>query len=265
MYLSNNKYFLNLELIKNLWEKRITMITPKEIENKTMSPEKRASAKNDYFAFYIGRPISYIITIPFLYSDIRPDTVSTISIVPIIVGFIIMSIGKSKGNLVIGWICFFIWNLLDGVDGNIARYKHQFSRMGSVYAAMSGYIAMILSFFAWGIAAAHNPGILQSYFNISSELYIIIGALSGIFVIFPRFIMHKAITTLKNPNAMNEVKDKSEYGTLKIIALNLTSISGFVQVLMLVAILLNMLDLFTVCYFMLNLVVMLISLKNIFD
>ena len=43
------------------------MITPKEIEQKTMSPEKRKSAKNDYFAFYIGRPLTYVLTIPFLY------------------------------------------------------------------------------------------------------------------------------------------------------------------------------------------------------
>jgi len=46
------------------------MITPKDIENKTMSPEKRKSAKNDYFAFYVGRPLSYILTIPFLYNTL---------------------------------------------------------------------------------------------------------------------------------------------------------------------------------------------------
>lgn len=46
------------------------MITPKDIENKTMSPEKRKSAKNDYFAFYVGRPLSYILTIPFLYTNV---------------------------------------------------------------------------------------------------------------------------------------------------------------------------------------------------
>ena len=40
------------------------MITPKEIEQKTMSPEKRKSAKNDYFAFYIGT-VSYThLTLP---------------------------------------------------------------------------------------------------------------------------------------------------------------------------------------------------------
>ena len=46
------------------------MITPRDIENKTMSPQKRKLAKNDYFAFYIGRPLSYILTIPFLYTNI---------------------------------------------------------------------------------------------------------------------------------------------------------------------------------------------------
>ena len=108
------------------------MITPKDIENKTMSPEKRKSAKNDYFAFYIGRPLSYILTIPFLYTSISPNTVSLISIIPIIVGFVLMCIGSTKKVLIVGWLMFFLWNLLDGVDGNIARYKKQFSKMGSV-------------------------------------------------------------------------------------------------------------------------------------
>lgn len=74
------------------------MITPKDIENKTMSPEKRKSAKNDYFAFYIGRPLSYILTIPFLHTNISPNTVSLISIIPIIVGFLLMCIGNTNAG-----------------------------------------------------------------------------------------------------------------------------------------------------------------------
>lgn len=240
------------------------MITPKEIEKKTMSPEKKKSAKNDYFAFYVGRPLSYILTIPFLYTKISPNAVSLISIVPLIIGFVLMCVGRTTGILVIGWECFFLWNLLDGVDGNIARYKKQFSKMGSVYDAMSGYVAMVLSFFAWGVAAAHNPGLFQSIVPIPLDAYIILGALSGIFVIFPRFIMHKAITTLGNANSMDSVKDKSEYGFAKLVALNLTSISGFVQMLMLIAVLFEMTDLFTIGYFALNALVMIVSLRSIF-
>lgn len=125
------------------------MITPKMIEEKTMNTEKRKSAKNDYFAFYIGRPLSYILTIPFLYTNISPNTVSVLSIVPLGIGFFLMYFATNKMMLIVGWGMFFLWNLLDGVDGNIARYKKNFSKMGSVYDAMSGYVAMILSFFSW--------------------------------------------------------------------------------------------------------------------
>ena len=180
---------------------------PKEIEQKTMSPEKKATAKNDYFAFYIGRQLSYVLTIPFLYTNVSPNAISLVSIIPIIVGFVLMYIGETKTVFCYGWLMFFLWNLLDGVDGNIARYKKQFSRLGSVYDAMSGYISMVLSFFAWGIAAAHSPGILQSIIQLPLDLYIIIGALSGVFVIFPRFIMHKAITTIGNEKGFETVKN----------------------------------------------------------
>ena len=206
-----------------------------------------------------------IAYIPFLYTNISPNAVSLISIIPIIIGFVLMCIGTTKTMLIAGWLMFFLWNLLDGVDGNIARYKKQFSKMGSVYDAMSGYIAMVLSFFGWGVAAAHNPGLFQSIVQLPMDFYIILGALSGIFVIFPRFIMHKAITTLGDQGSMKTVKDKSEYGFVKLIALNLTSIAGFVQVLMLIAVLFYIMDLFTIGYFVLNFMVMVVSLKSIFN
>lgn len=238
------------------------MITIREIEKVTMSEEKRKSAKNDFCAFYIGRPISYFLTIPFLYTNISPNTISLLSIIPIIIGFLLMCFGSTKSVLIFGWTFFFLWNLLDGVDGNVARYRKKYSKMGSVYDAMSGYVAMVLSFFAWGVAAAHNGGYLCDYY-FAAEIYIILGALSGVFVIFPRLVMHKTISTLGNTNSMNTVKDKSEYGILKLFALNLTSISGFVQVFMLLAIIFNLLDIFTISYFVINFVVMVASLKSI--
>ena len=93
---------------------------------------------------------------------------------------------------------------------------------------------------------------------------VIIAELSGVFVIFPRFIMHKALTTLGEKDSMDAVKDKSSYGFIKIAALNLTSVAGFVQVLMLIAVLINMEDLFTIGYFILNMLVMLVSLRSVF-
>lgn len=241
------------------------MITPKQIEEATMSPEKRAMAHNDYFAFYIGRPLSYALTIPFLYSPLSPNQVTMISIIPLLVGLVLMYIGNNMGIFLCGWLCFFLWNLLDGVDGNMARYRKQFSKMGGVWDAMAGYIAMILSPLAWGIAASHQTGWLQEQINLPTDIYIILGALSGVSVIFPRFIMHKTITTIgKNPET-DSVKDKSNYGFSKTLALNVISVTGFMQVFMLISIFFKAYDIFTLAYFIINVVVMFFSLRTIFN
>ena len=240
------------------------MITPKEIEEKTMTPAKRAMAHNDYFAFYIGCPISYLLTIPFLYTKVTPNQVTMLSLVPLLIAFVMSYLGSTTYTFLWTWFFFFLWNLLDGVDGNMARYRKQFSRMGSVYDAMIGYVAMILQPFAWGIVAAHIPGSLSKTLALPDDVYIVLGALSGIFVIFPRFIMHKAISQLGGEDAVKGVKDKSSFSLSKTIALNMTSATGFVQVFMLVSIFFNAYDFFTLAYFFINGGVMIFSLVSIF-
>ena len=238
------------------------MITIKDIEEKSMTPEKRAMAKNDIFAFYIGRPLSYALSIPFMYTNISPNAISMISIVPAVFGFLAACYAQSKAGMIASWILFFMWNLLDGVDGNVARYKKQFSKMGSVYDAMAGYIASALMFYAAGIMAAHSNGPLVKGGLISSEALVICGGLVAIVDMLPRLVMHKAVTTLMDKDAVKEVMDKADYGIVQTIALNLRSCAGGAQFLLLVAILFNILDLYTVCYLLFNTAVMVVSLHS---
>ncbi len=240
------------------------MITPKDIEKKTMTPEKRKSSKNDFFAFYIGRPITYILTVPFLYTRLSPDTISLLSIIPSIIGFFLMGLGIKKSILLLGWFCFFFWSLMDGVDGNVARYRKKFSPLGEAYDAMGGYAATALIFLSFGWAGSHFKGIVSYFVTIPEEMYIVLGALSAIFALFPRLVMHRAITTLGDKNAISELTDKADYGMIKIIGLNLVSTSGFIQIIMPIAVIFNMMDLFTVGYCLMNFLVMLVSLKSIF-
>ncbi|HET0742095.1 TPA: CDP-alcohol phosphatidyltransferase family protein, partial [Streptococcus pneumoniae] len=200
----------------------------KDIERKTMSPAKKAMAKNDYFAFYVGRPLSYLLTVPFVKTNITPNQISYLSIIPLIVGFIIMIFTTDFVVLLLAWFLFFLWNLLDGVDGNLARYREQYSKDGSVVDAMAGYVAMVLTYFGAGIVAAHLT---------DSDIYIILGALSGISLIFPRLVMHKYINTVAQDESVSSIKDKSDFNTIKILALNMTSITGIPQVLLLLTIL----------------------------
>lgn len=227
----------------------------KDIERKTMSPAKKAMAKNDYFAFYVGRPLSYLLTVPFVKTNITPNQISYLSIIPLIVGFIIMIFTTDFVVLLLAWFLFFLWNLLDGVDGNLARYREQYSKDGSVVDAMAGYVAMVLTYFGAGIVAAHLN---------DSDVYIILGALSGISLIFPRLVMHKYINTVAQDESVSSIKDKSDFNTIKILALNMTSITGIPQVLLLLTILTNQWVLFTLVYFTINFLLMIFSLYSLF-
>ena len=234
------------------------MVSIRDIEDKTMNEEKRKEAKKDILAFYIGRPLSYVLTIPFLKTNITPNQISLMSMVPLIVGTFIFSISTNIYLLIVGWLCFLLWNILDGVDGNVARYKEISSPMGSVVDAMAGYAAMFLSYFVIGIVAGNYSNTLL----FSPKNYIILGALSGMFVLFPRLVMHKAINTVKNGTS-EHFKGRNNFGLKEMIALNITSITGFAQLFMLIAIVLKLADLFTLGYFIVNFVIMIITIKKI--
>lgn len=223
----------------------------------TMTEEKKKNAKNDYFAFYIGRPLSYILTVPFLQLNIKPNFVSILSTVEVVIASVVLSASHNIKIAVIGWLLFFLWNLLDGVDGNIARLKKISTDLGSVYDAMSGYTAMFLFFFSAGIYA----------FNISDSKYayiqIIIGAISGMSELFPRLVMHKAKNEVGNVSNIKSVSNKSEFGFTKKVALNVTSISGLVQPILLFCILFSVTNWFNYFYCVVNVMIMLVSIYKI--
>ena len=232
----------------------------RDISKKTMTEEKRKQAKNDFFAFYVGRPLSYIVTVPFLKTNIKPNTVSFISFFPSIIGFLLIGFGNKMSIKLVGWLMFFIWNLLDGVDGNLARYKKEFSKTGSLWDATSGYIAMVLTFFSMGTGCYYGD---FTCLNIDRAILITLGGLSGTLVIFPRLVMHKRITSIGEDKKSQSMKNKNEYGFIKILGLNLISIAGFVQVFMVLAIIFRVMDIFTIFYFGINIAVCCASLYKL--
>ncbi len=238
------------------------MITYKDVENRVMPPEKRAESRHDFFSFYVGRKITYIMTIPFLYTNISPNMITGLSIIMLLIGFPVFCFAETKMTLLIGWLLFFLWSLLDGVDGNVARYKHQFSKIGDIYDTMGGYMAIALMYFAAGAAAAHGHAELM---GLSRESYIILGGLSSISGIFPRLMMHKVISSFMDNSIVKDIQDKAQYGIVKIAALNVTSISGGSMVFLLAAVLTERLDIYTLAYFGLNFLKMVISLRSIFN
>ncbi len=234
------------------------MITPKQIAEKTMTPAKREEARHKYFDFYVGRPISYVLTIPFLYTNISPNTVTCISFVFCILGFGLVAFGQTMLLRLLGCLSFFMWNMCDGIDGNIARYKKQYSTNGDLLDTMGGYLAMVCTFLAFGIAAFYDTAEI-AYLGMGREMFIILGAISAIMTMFPRLVLHKKLASNKNEKeekSLNELRSKSSYSFPKLVVMNITSIAGIIQVIMTVAVIFHFTGAFTIVYALINFVVM---------
>jgi phosphatidylglycerophosphate synthase len=234
------------------------MITPRKIAQKTMTKEKSKTARLDFLAYYIGRPLTYVLTIPFLYLHIKPNTVSLISIIFSIIGGVLLTVGATINIKIIGAAFFFLWSMLDGVDGNIARYTGTNSDMGIIWDATSGYIAMIAIYLSMGFGCYYGDFVYTSY---DKTIYVMLGGLSAIFIILPRLVMFRKECIFKSKNNLN---DRASYSVMEIIILNVISTAGILQVFLFLSIIFRIMDIFTIVYAIINFLIMLVSLIRIF-
>lgn len=235
------------------------MITYKDVEDKAMPSEKREQCKDDWFSFYVGRKLAYLLTIPFLYSPLTPNHVTFISIALLIIGFGVNCYAVSKALMMIAWLCYFLWSLLDAVDGNMARYRKQFSKLGDLYDTMGGYLAYAILFLGMGIGAFYQPDIVAKV--LPAHFFIILGAASSLSCLFSRLIYQKIRVSYPEKNSVAGVVETKSFS--KILALNILSISGGAMVMSCISIVCGVLGLFTVVYFVLNIVSMVYSIHSI--
>lgn len=235
-------------------------MTFKEVYQKVMPEKKRKEERFNIFAHWIGRPLSILMTLPLINTRVRPTTITKYSVAASVVGFILVAFGKTTPLKVVGWLFFLLWNLLDGVDGNLARCTDQCSSLGDLWDTMAGYLAMVLTYFSAGIAAFYDTN-KESF--IEPYWLLIIGGATAIASIFPRLVMHKKKSSNANAEAVKTLSDKEHFGLKNIIAMNLISPSGFMQVIFLVCILFHWLNIFISFYAIVNFGIMFLSLYSL--
>lgn len=235
------------------------MITPRDIEKKTMSEKKRREAKNSIWGFYVGRPITYILTVPFLYTNISPNVVTWLSIICICVAYYILSIAQTTSMRLIGLLFVFLWSMGDGIDGNIARYKDIKSSKGDLLDTLGGYLAIVVVILGMGNMAYHDP---NSFVLKSPEVVIELAGISAVVALIPRILMHRKLALEKEVSETNKLRDKENYGLAKIVALNICDPAGFQEHIILIAILLHLETEFTIFYLLLNIAIMIYSIRG---
>lgn len=235
-------------------------MTFKEIYDKCMPLEKRKKERMNFWVAWVVRPLSVLFTAPFVNTRIRPSDITILSIVFSIIGFCLISYPcDNMLYKLIGWFCFFIWAILDGVDGNLARCQGTCSPMGELWDAVGGYASMVLIFMAAGFAAFYDNNILTF---CPSHILLAMCGFSALASIFPRLILHKKNNIIPEEKSSKKLNDKSSFGLKEIIAMNFISVSGFMQVIFLAAILTHTLNIFTLVYLVINVAIMIVSLRS---
>ena len=231
----------------------------KELYEKSVSPNKRAADKKNLWLYLVVRPLSILATMPFMKTKISPTTVTIISVYSSIVGFFVMTIlNYSMIWKLVGWLFFFIWAILDCVDGNLARSRNQCSQKGELWDAIGGYATMVLMYFAAGIVAFFD----NNQFPYAENYWILIlGGATALFSIFPRLVLHKKeIIEMGSGETVKELIDKKNFSLSKVFVMNLLSVIGLFQVIFLVCMLTHTLNWFIMLYCIVNFAMMVLSI-----
>lgn len=220
-----------------------------DIYNKVLTKEKIDAEKHNIVLSKIVRPLCVLFTVPFLNTSIAPTTITIFSVISLIVGFVFFIAFQGLVFQIAGWLFFFIWVILDGVDGNLARYKNQTSEYGEIWDAFGGYCAIVLFYYSSGCAACFG---YNRFEFCNPVVYLLLGSASAILAIFPRLMLHKIREIKSSKTALKEFTGKASFSPSKAIAHNLLSLSGLFQIILLCAILTRTLNVFVAIYFCLN-------------
>lgn len=232
----------------------------KEIYDRAVPINKR---KEEHYNFWVSialRPASILATAPFIKPRINPTTITKISVICLLIGFGFVSFGQTVSYKVIGWLFFFLWGVFDCVDGNLARINDMKSMLGDLWDTMGGYIAMVLIYFSAGIAAYYDSNML---YIIEPHWYIILGGFCAIMSIFPRLMMQKKKASYGESESVQALANKDAFSLSKIIALNFISPVGFMQVILLLAIVFHFLNIYVCIYSVILFGVMVLSLRQL--
>ncbi len=166
----------------------------------------QATAPNparESFAGRFSRIFSIYVTRILIPTTISPNQITVLSVVTFFIGIYFFFLGTVVMN-VVGALVIFFSIVLDGCDGEVARYKKNGSVAGTLYVEpVSHDIQYGLMFPLLGLAL---------YLNGAPQYFIILGFLASLFKLWYRLIEAR-FWTLANNNATEQKIDeiKKEY------------------------------------------------------
>ena len=228
----------------------MSKISIREIKERyRASKEKERKFK---WTYYVRRPISYYLAWPFLSLGISATGVTAFWLVIAIIGCSILAMGGYY-NMIIGTALLEFAVILDCVDGHIARFTRP-TKTGDILDTWSGEILLVGSLFSIGIGLANSPGLISANNiipgTIDSTRILTIGAFTAILSLSSWTTrLHWRTNALKfMPDTAKSSEPDGNIRSRKglLIIDNLFHYSGALTMLMVIAAIFAVLDIFLI-------------------
>ncbi|WP_077329062.1 CDP-alcohol phosphatidyltransferase family protein [Virgibacillus siamensis] len=226
----------------------------------SLPSKKNKIDKMDIWVYFIIRPLSYYVTWLFLKLRINPNMATVISIFVGVIGSILLISDYQYLRIAAAFIINF-WIVLDCVDGNLARFLNKTSKFGEFLDGFSGYVFSTIMYVSIGMSVYFSENVVTIFYEMK-WIYILLGCLTSIAIIFPRLIAHKAHTMFDN--FKSKTTNKESYSLFYLIGLNVAGVAGFINPLLFVAILTQTLNVFLILYFIIHSLIALYSIYGTF-
>lgn len=204
---------------------------------------KKIEDSKEHFAYYIIRPVSFWLATLFVMLKISANSVTWLSLIFGILGFICFFIGGYKLQVIASFFIL-VWLILDHVDGNLARYYRSQSKYGDFLDSFVCYIIFALIPISIAHSAANSDGIFQD-----ATLYIF-GWMFSIGFTLSRLIYqkYKQIENLDYKNVLSGRKKYTYSYKLFNIGNNLFNPSGLIIPILIICTLFQKLEFFLTFY-----------------
>jgi phosphatidylglycerophosphate synthase len=203
--------------------------------------------------YYMGRKPSFYLTQIFLKLGMSANQVTYISYITGALCCLFLAVGNLSIKI-IGVILLNLYLILDCTDGNIARYNNTTTKHGELMDALGSYFISAFLCINIAIGAFLNPEITK--LSINRYVFLLLGLWSAFSYVTARLISQRyGIIISQNsgiaPAPEFEHSNKPNF-ILSSMFHNLFGVSGFLIPLLLLALLLNCLDLLIFFYSAVN-------------
>jgi phosphatidylglycerophosphate synthase len=226
-------------------------VTIKEIKQKYL--EKKSYEKKYLWTYHVRRPLSYYIAWCLLRLGITANNVTLSYLLVGIMGCILLSTGNHL-YFVVGALLVEFSNILDSVDGHIARFTGP-SYVGYILDDWSGEIVHVSSMFSLGIGLSKMSPV-SMYISIlpviREDAFLYVGFLAALSALFAWSVRNEWLSIAPRSSSSDDMEPDSALRNSKKVKLidNLFSYSGAYAPLMVISAIFGILEIFLALVFM---------------